>query len=56
MKYDIKQDHTDIKQQIKEWELELNAIHYYLMTNETYEGNLLDDLESVVDEMMAVNI
>lgn len=55
MKYDIKQDHTDIKQQIKEWELRIDYIIGRLSATDV-KTEIIDDLEQITNEMMSINI
>ena len=61
MKYNLKQDHKAIKQQIKKWELEINSIQkaLYPVYNDSTLGDvplLQKRLEVLSHEMMAINI
>ena len=61
MKYNLKQDHKAIKQQIKKWELEINSIQkaLYPVYNDSTLGDvplLQKRLETLSHEMMAINI
>ena len=53
--YNLKQDHTNIKKQIKEWEIELDKI-----SDMTYKEYDIEDVRIRIDElsnaMMAINI
>jgi hypothetical protein len=54
MSYSIEQDHANIKKQIKEWEQSIDQVINYLRERDNYD--LVEDLEKVSHEMMAINL
>jgi hypothetical protein len=61
MTYNLKQDHTAIKELIKEWEMEIDTINVALETvfNESTLGDIPDlqrRLDNMSDEMMSINV
>ncbi len=64
-KYNLKKDHTAIKSQIKEWELEIDKLVNMIFdihkdptpyNQNELKDNVLPRLEELSDEMMAINI
>lgn len=53
MKYNLKKDHTEIKKQIKNWEIRLDEIVVKLMKSNPEVSN---DIEEITYEMMSINI
>lgn len=51
--YDLTKDHTEIKQQIKEWEKTIDGIINCLTPK---CGNCMSKLENLSNEMMAINL
>lgn len=59
--YDIVNDHTGIKTQIKEWETKIDNINKQLSTvfEESTLGDIRliqDELDGISDEMMSINL
>lgn len=55
--YDLEQDHKALKKQIKQWELALDRVVDCIGDDETQRHyDCIADLESISNEMMAVNI
>lgn len=57
-KYSLKKDHAEIKKQIKEWERRVDEIVKDLprATTKKKRDELINELENISHEMMAVNI
>lgn len=57
-KYNLAEDHREIKKQIKEWELELDSIVDKLLSMEVSNAlvTYTNTLEDISNEMMAINI
>lgn len=49
--YDIAKDHAEIKKQIKDWELRIDAL-----INNPDDDEALRELEAISHEMMAINM
>ena len=60
MKYTIKKDHAVLKEQIKTWEHTLdhliNALYVDEPINEVQKDRVIQHLEIISHEMMAINI
>ena len=68
IKYSLKEDHAEIKKQIKTWEIEIDKLVEILLKSPNHilahDGNkvtldveiLRDGLEELSNEMMAINI
>jgi hypothetical protein len=60
MKYNLKADHREIKEQIKSWEIRLdhiiNAIIVDEPVTEAQKNKIANTLEVMSHEMMAINI
>ncbi len=55
-KYDLKADHASIKRQIKTWELMLDEIVVGLLDGNLPKNLIVNELENLSHEMMAINI
>ena len=59
MEYNLKADHEALKKQVKAWELKIDKLTNILEINPTNSleySTALEDLTSISEEMMAINI